>query len=176
MQIEKMTSKLCRDPQAGDNRFLHEHLLDGLLRITVRSTAWLFSIHCSAAYAIIEIIPTRKRATAQAGTHQTQGSQEWRCCRRSFPPSLRGQFAGPLDSRAARASLCHVRHDYLGPAHGAACGFGPIRAAVASGMNSYLNGLPEPLYALFGTATSLHGGPQWARSPAPTADGAQNAV
>ncbi|MET0252390.1 MAG: holin family protein [Novosphingobium sp.] len=61
--------------------------------------------------------------------------------------------ADPWTSRA-RPSFLYVMYGMILWAipMGVLAAFEPTRAAaIANGMNAYLNGLPEPLYALFGT-------------------------
>jgi hypothetical protein len=77
----------------------------------------------------------------------------------------------PWTSRA-RPSFLYVMYAIIlwAVPMGIIAAFRPEAAsAIATGMNAYLNGLPEPLYALFGTGyLGYTVARQWGKSAAPT--------
>ena len=75
-------------------------------------------------------------------------------CARNCLPSWRRRNPPILGRVAARPSFLYVMYTMLLWAipMGLIAAVQPEAAAnIARGMNAYLNGLPEPLYALFGT-------------------------
>ncbi|MCE2729341.1 holin family protein [Sphingorhabdus sp.] len=107
------------------------------------------------ASIIDKIIPDPKaRDTAKLELLKLQGSQELENIRTQLSGILaEAQSAAPWTSRA-RPSFLYVMYAMLLWAipMGVISAIQPETAAnIAAGMNAYLNGLPEPLYALFGT-------------------------
>ena len=107
------------------------------------------------ASIIDRIIPDKDaRERAKLELLQLQGTQELRV----FEAQLSAIVAeanshDPWTSRA-RPSFLYVMYALLlfAMPMGTLAAFTPSTArAIADGMNAYLNGLPEPLYALFGT-------------------------
>ena len=104
---------------------------------------------------IDKIIPDPKaRDEAKLKLLELQGSQEMEATKTQISAIMaEAQSADPWTSRA-RPSFLYVMYALLLWA----IPMGLIAAAqpqmakdIASGMNAYLNGIPEPLYALFGT-------------------------
>ena len=102
-----------------------------------------------------KIIPDpRTRDAAKLELLKLQGSQEMEAVKAQMAAILaEAQSADPWTSRA-RPSFLYVMYALLLWA----IPMGLIAAAqpqmakdIGAGMNAYLNGLPEPLYALFGT-------------------------
>lgn len=107
------------------------------------------------ASIIDKIIPDPKaRDAAKLELIKLQGSQDMEAVRTQLSAILaEAQSADPWTSRA-RPSFLYVIYAMILWAipMGLLAAFRPEAAAnIAQGMNSYLNGLPEPLYALFGT-------------------------
>jgi Holin of 3TMs, for gene-transfer release len=107
------------------------------------------------ASLIDKIIPDPKaRDTAKLELIKLQGSHEMEAIRNQLAVILaEAQSADPWTSRA-RPSFLYVMYAIILWAipMGLIAAVRPEAAAqIAAGMNAYLNGLPEPLYALFGT-------------------------
>jgi Holin of 3TMs, for gene-transfer release len=107
------------------------------------------------ASLIDKIIPDPKaRDTAKLELIKLQGSHEMEAIRNQLAGILaEAQSADPWTSRA-RPSFLYVMYAIILWAipMGLIAAVRPEAAAqIAAGMNAYLNGLPEPLYALFGT-------------------------
>lgn len=107
------------------------------------------------ASLIDKIIPDPKaRDAAKLELIKLQGTQEMEAMRTQLSAILaEAQSADPWTSRA-RPSFLYVIYVMILWAipMGLIAAVRPEAAAnIASGMNAYLNGLPEPLYALFGT-------------------------
>jgi len=104
---------------------------------------------------IDKIIPDPKaRDAAKLELIKLQGGQEMEALRTQLSAILaEAQSADPWTSRA-RPSFLYVIYAMIMWAipMGLIAAVRPEAATnIASGMNAYLNGLPEPLYALFGT-------------------------
>jgi hypothetical protein len=104
---------------------------------------------------IDKIIPDPKaRDAAKLELLKLQGSQEMEAVKAQMAAVLaEAQSTDPWTSRA-RPSFLYVMYILLLWAipMGLIAAIRPSTAqAIATGMNAYLNGLPEPLYALFGT-------------------------
>lgn len=107
------------------------------------------------ASLIDKIIPDPKaRDAAKLELIKLQGSLEMESLRTQLSAVLaEAQSPDPWTSRA-RPSFLYVMYAMILWAipMGLIAAVRPEAAAqIASGMNAYLNGLPEPLYALFGT-------------------------
>lgn len=107
------------------------------------------------ATLIDKIIPDPKaRDAAKLELIKLQGGQEMETLRTQLSAILaEAQSADPWTSRA-RPSFLYVIYAMILWAipMGLIAAVRPEAAAqIATGMNAYLNGLPEPLYALFGT-------------------------
>jgi Holin of 3TMs, for gene-transfer release len=107
------------------------------------------------ASLIDKIIPDPKaRDAAKLELIKLQGGQEMDALRTQISAILaEAQSADPWTSRA-RPSFLYVMYTIILWAipMGLIAAVRPDAAAqIAIGMNAYLNGLPEPLYALFGT-------------------------
>lgn len=107
------------------------------------------------ASLIDKIIPDPKaRDAAKLELVKLQGSLEMESLRTQLSAVLaEAQSPDPWTSRA-RPSFLYVMYAMILWAipMGLIAAVRPETAAqIASGMNAYLNGLPEPLYALFGT-------------------------
>lgn len=107
------------------------------------------------AAIIDKIIPDPKaRDAAKLELIKLEGSQEMEAVRVQISAILaEAQAADPWTSRA-RPSFLYVMYVIILCAlpMGVLSAFMPEAAQdIAAGINSYLNGLPEPLYALFGT-------------------------
>ena len=106
--------------------------------------------------ALIDKIIPDKTAREQAKLEliRLEGSQELDLLQARIAAIVaEANSADPWTSRA-RPSFLYVMYAMilLAVPMGLLAAFEPQTAnAVASGMNAYLNGLPEPLYALFGT-------------------------
>ena len=106
--------------------------------------------------SIIEKIIPDKEAQAKAKLEllQMEGTQELKAIEARLAAIVaEAQSPDPWTSRA-RPSFLYVMYVILLFAlpMGVIAAFSPHSAiAIASGINAYLNGLPEPLYALFGT-------------------------
>lgn len=107
------------------------------------------------ASLIDKVIPDPKaRDAAKLELMKMQGGQEMEAVRTQLSAILaEAQSADPWTSRA-RPSFLYVIYAIILWAipMGLIAAVRPEAAAnIAAGMNAYLNGLPEPLYALFGT-------------------------
>lgn len=107
------------------------------------------------AALIDKLIPDPKaRDAAKIELIKLQGSQELEAVRTQLSAILaEAQAADPWTSRA-RPSFLYVMYIIIlwSLPMGLIAAFRPQAALdIAAGMNAYLNGLPEPLYALFGT-------------------------
>lgn len=104
---------------------------------------------------IDKIIPDPKaRDAAKLELIKLQGSLEMESLRTQLSAVLaEAQSPDPWTSRA-RPSFLYVMYAMIlwSVPMGLIAAFRPDTAAdIAAGINAYLNGLPEPLYALFGT-------------------------
>lgn len=107
------------------------------------------------ASIIDKIIPDKEaRAKAKLELIQLQGTQELKLIEAQLQAIVaEAQSPDPWTSRA-RPSFLYVMYCMILWAlpMGLLAAFNPGAAsAIAAGMIAYLNGLPEPLYALFGT-------------------------
>ncbi len=107
------------------------------------------------ASLIDKIIPDPKaRDAAKLELLKLQGGQELEALRMQLSAILaEAQSNDPWTSRA-RPSFLYVMYAIIlwSVPMGLIAALRPEAAAqIATGMNAYLNGLPEPLYALFGT-------------------------
>lgn len=107
------------------------------------------------ASLIDKIIPDKEaRARAKLELLQLEGSQELQQIQTRLSAIIaEANSADPWTSRA-RPSFLYVIYALLLWAipMGLLAAFRPQASLdIAAGMNAYLNGLPEPLYALFGT-------------------------
>ncbi len=104
---------------------------------------------------IDKIIPDKEaRARAKLELLKLEGSQEMELIAVRLKAIIaEAQSQDPWTSRA-RPSFLYVMYTMILSAlpMGLLAAFNPVVAReIAAGMNAYLNGLPEPLYALFGT-------------------------
>ena len=102
-----------------------------------------------------KIIPDKEaRAKAQLELLKLEGTQEMRMIEARLQAIVvEANSADPWTSRA-RPSFLFVMYILILTAipMGLLSAFNPVAARdIAAGMNAYLGGLPEPLYALFGT-------------------------
>ncbi len=107
------------------------------------------------ASIIDKIIPDKEaRAKAKLELIALEGTQEMRMIEAQLQAIVaEANSADPWTSRA-RPSFLYVMYTLLlaGLPMGVLSAFHPAAAKdIAAGMNAYLAGLPEPLYALFGT-------------------------
>ena len=107
------------------------------------------------ASIIDKIIPDKEaRARAKLELIELQGTQDLKQIEvRLAAIVAEAQSADPWTSRA-RPSFLYVMYVMILCAlpMGILAAFNPsVATEIASGMNAYLGGLPEPLYALFGT-------------------------
>jgi hypothetical protein len=107
------------------------------------------------ASIIDKIIPDKEaQAKAKLELLTLQGSQEMQMLKTQLQAIVaEANSADPWTSRA-RPNFLYVMYILLLTAlpMGVLSAFHPMAArAIAAGMNAYLNGLPEPLCALFGT-------------------------
>ena len=107
------------------------------------------------ASLIDKIIPDpQARERAKLELLRLEGTQEMEAIKARLAAIVaEAQSSDPWTSRA-RPSFLYVMYVMLLFAlpMGVLAAFNPSAAKeIASGMNAYLNGLPEPLYALFGT-------------------------
>lgn len=107
------------------------------------------------ASIIDKVIPDKEaRAKAKLELLALEGSQELKQIEvRLAAIVAEANSADPWTSRA-RPSFLYVMYAMILWAlpMGVLAAFNPAAAGeIATGMNAYLNGLPEPLYALFGT-------------------------
>lgn len=117
--------------------------------------ALLESLIGPIASIIDKVIPDKEaRARAKLELLALEGTQELKQIEvRLAAIVAEANSADPWTSRA-RPSFLYVMYTLLLFAipMGVLAAFSPAAAAdIARGMNAYLNGLPEPLYALFGT-------------------------
>lgn len=116
----------------------------------------LFDALLGPITAIIDkVIPDpRQRDAAKLELLKLQGSQELDLLRTQLSAIVaEANSADPWTSRA-RPSFLYVMYAMilLAVPMGVVAAFRPETAqAIGAGMTAYLNGLPEPLYALFGT-------------------------
>lgn len=121
------------------------------------------------ANLIDKIIPDPKaRDAAKLELIKLQGSQDMDALRTQLSAVLaEAQSADPWTSRA-RPSFLYVIYIMLlwSIPMGLIAAVAPDKAAnIALGMNAYLNGLPEPLHALFGTGyLGYTAARQWGKS------------
>ncbi len=104
---------------------------------------------------IDKIIPDKaERDRAKLELVKLQGSQEMDMLQAQLSAIVaEAHSADPWTSRA-RPSFLYVMYAMIlwAVPMGIIAAFNPqATSAIAGGMNAYLNGLPEPLYALFGT-------------------------
>ena len=104
---------------------------------------------------IDKIIPDKEaRAKAKLELMKLEGSQEMKLIEARLSAIVaEAQSTDPWTSRA-RPSFLYVMYAMILWAlpMGVLAAFEPsVAREIAAGMNAYLNGLPEPLYALFGT-------------------------
>ncbi len=104
---------------------------------------------------IDKIIPDKEaRAKAKLELIKLEGTQEMQLIEARLEAIVaEARSSDPWTSRA-RPSFLYVMYAMILWAlpMGILAAFNPTAAkGIASGMNAYLNGLPEPLYALFGT-------------------------
>jgi len=102
-----------------------------------------------------KIIPDKEaRAKAKLELLKLEGTQEMRLIEARLSAIVaEAQSSDPWTSRA-RPSFLYVMYALILTAlpMGLLSAFNPAAARdIAAGMNAYLNGLPEPLYMLFGT-------------------------
>ena len=107
------------------------------------------------AKLIDKIIPDpQARDAAKLELLKLQGSQEMESIRTQLTAIVaEAQSADPWTSRA-RPSFLYVMYALLLwsiPMGMIAAAAPEMAANIANGMNAYLSGIPEPLYALFGT-------------------------
>lgn len=107
------------------------------------------------ASIIDKIIPDKEaRTRAKLELIQLEGSQELKLIEARLEAIVaEAQSSDPWTSRA-RPSFLYVMYCMIlwAVPMGILAAFDPATAReIAAGMNAYLNGLPEPLYALFGT-------------------------
>ena len=104
---------------------------------------------------IDKVIPDKaQRDKAKLELLQLQGTQELAEINSRLSAIVAEANSHDPWTRRARPSFLYVMYILLLWAlpMGLLAMFSPARAsAIASGMNAYLSGLPEPLYALFGT-------------------------
>lgn len=116
----------------------------------------LFESLITPLTAILDrVIPDKNaRERAKLELLQLQGTQELATLERQMSAIIaEAQSADPWTSRARPSFLYMMYALFLWAIPmGILSAFKPETASsIASGMNAYLNGLPEPLYALFGT-------------------------
>lgn len=107
------------------------------------------------ASIVDKIIPDKEaRAKAKLELIKLEGSQEMLMIEAQLKAIVaEAESPDPWTSRA-RPSFLYVMYAMILWAlpMGILAAFNPVAAKdIAAGMNAYLNGLPEPLYALFGT-------------------------
>lgn len=117
--------------------------------------ALLESLIGPIASLIDKIIPDKEaRAKAKLELIKLEGSHELKSIEARLSAIVaEANSTDPWTSRA-RPSFLYVMYVLLLTAlpMGVLAAFSPVTARdIASGMNAYLAGLPEPLYALFGT-------------------------
>ena len=117
--------------------------------------ALIDSLIPSLAAIIDRVIPDKQgRERAKIELLGMQGTQELKLIEAQLKAVVaEAHSRDPWTSRA-RPSFLYVMYVLLLAAlpMGVLSAFDPVTArAIAAGMNAYLDGLPEPLYALFGT-------------------------
>jgi len=117
--------------------------------------ALLDSLIGPIASIIDKIIPDKEaRARAKLELLKLEGTQEMQLIEARLQAIVaEANSADPWTSRA-RPSFLYIMYAMILWAlpMGVLAAFNPSAAReIAAGMNAYLNGLPEPLYALFGT-------------------------
>lgn len=117
--------------------------------------ALLDSLIGPIATIIDKIIPDKEaRARAKLELLKLEGTQEMQLVEARLQAIVaEANSADPWTSRA-RPSFLYIMYAMILWAlpMGVLAAFNPSTARdIAAGMNAYLNGLPEPLYALFGT-------------------------
>ena len=117
--------------------------------------ALLDSLIGPIASIIDKIIPNKEaRARAKLELLKLEGTQEMQLIEARLQAIVaEANSADPWTSRA-RPSFLYIMYAMILWAlpMGVLAAFNPAAAReIAAGMNAYLNGLPEPLYALFGT-------------------------
>ena len=113
------------------------------------------SLIAPLAAILDKVIPDKAaREAAKLELLKLQGSQELEAVQARLSAIVaEARSPDPWTSRA-RPSFLYVMYAMIlwAVPMGVLAAFEPGRAqAIAAGMNAYLNGLPEPLYALFGT-------------------------
>ena len=113
------------------------------------------SLLAPIASIIDKVVPDKEaRERAKLELLKLQGSQEMQMLQTQLSAIVaEANSPDPWTSRA-RPSFLYVMYAMIlwGIPMGLIAAFRPETArAVADGINAYLNGLPEPLYALFGT-------------------------
>lgn len=107
------------------------------------------------ASIIDKIIPDKEaRAKAKLELIQLEGSQELKLIEARLEAIVAEAQSDDSWTSRARPSFLYVMYCMILWAlpMGVLAAFNPATARdIAAGMNAYLNGLPEPLYALFGT-------------------------
>ena len=102
-----------------------------------------------------KIIPDKEaRAKAQLELLKLEGTQEMRMIEARLQAIVAEANSADLWTSRARPSFLFVMYILILTAipMGLLSAFNPVAARdIAAGMNAYLGGLPEPLYALFGT-------------------------
>ena len=113
------------------------------------------SIIVPVASIIDKIIPDKEaRERAKIELVKLEGSQELEAVKAQLSAIVAEANSGDPWTSRARPSFLYVMYVMLLWAlpMGVIAAFRPEAARdIAAGMNAYLNGLPEPLYALFGT-------------------------
>ena len=113
------------------------------------------SLIAPLASILDRVVPDKAaREAAKLELLRLEGSQEMASVQARLAAIVaEANSADPWTSRA-RPSFLYVMYAMIlwAVPMGVLSAFDPHRAsAIAAGMNTYLNGLPEPLYALFGT-------------------------
>ncbi len=107
------------------------------------------------ASIIDKVIPDKEaRAKAKLELHKLQGSQELETIEARLSAVVTEAQSPDSWTSRARPSFLYVMYAMIlwAVPMGVLAAFSPQKARdIGLGMNAYLNGLPEPLYALFGT-------------------------
>lgn len=107
------------------------------------------------ASIIDKIIPDKEaRARAKLELIKLEGTQEMKMIEAQLQAIVAEANSNDPWTSRARPSFLYVMYAMILWAlpMGVLAAFNPLAAReIAAGMNAYLNGLPEPLYALFGT-------------------------
>lgn len=107
------------------------------------------------ASIIDKVIPDKEaRAKAKLELHKLQGSQELETIEARLSAVVTEAQSHDSWTSRARPSFLYVMYAMIlwAVPMGVLAAFSPQEARdIGLGMNAYLNGLPEPLYALFGT-------------------------